>query len=428
MSLLFVTPIDVLTGVSTGLLFGTAVSAVIGVTSFVGTVFADRTLPPIAGGTATAMVTASLLSAAGVFDTSTIQPGLSLGVGLAVVLGLYTTRWGQQLAADSPRLITGSVDRTQPLAADAIDAVDAMGQVTIRSSGGVRESEGYPPLGPALRTALEDGAWRLPADLPRSELERRLEDRLREKYDLEAVAVAVDGRGRATITAAPPVNGIAKAVPEGWRAVSVRALLPMGLTPGDSVRTITDTGTVSGTVLSATVDTDVTDGGVHLSAAASEPRDCNRSTAGEATHSINGVSADSVTTGGPGRVTVAVSTTDAETLLDAEHARVAVTPRETTHEFEAVSLLERNETTIRRATLTEAVLDAVTAEDTDLEVFAVRDSEASNGDPVDKHAWQFEPEPAALTVGTEAFVLGTDTTVFGTRRDKREPAALEVGH
>ena len=426
MSPLFVTPIDVLTGVSTGLLFGTAVSAVIGVSSFVGTVFADRTLPPIAGGTATAMVTAGLLFAAGAFGARTVQPGLSLGVGLAVVLGLYTTRWGQQLAADSPRLITGSVDRTQPLAADAIDAVDAMGQVTIRSSGGVREFEGYPRLGPALRTALEDGAWRLPADLPLSELERRLEDRLRTRYDLEAVAVAVDSRGRATITAAPPVNGIAKAVPEGWRAVSVRALLPIGLTPGDSVRTITDTGTITGTVLSATLDADVAAGGVHLPAAASDPRGCNRSTAGEIAHSTTGGSADSVTTGGPGRVTVAVPTTDAETLLDADRARVAVMPRETTHEFEAVSLLERNETTIRRATLTEAVLDAVAAEDTDLEVFAIRDPEASGGDSVDKQKWQFEPEPATLTVGTEAFVLGTETTVSETRPDNQEPAALEV--
>ncbi len=430
---LFVTPVEILTGVSVALLFGIVCAAIIGCITVVVGYVADETVPSVVGGVATVAITGAGLYAAAVVDGSTIQPGLLLGVGLCFVLGLYGTSWGSQFAADLPRTTAGSTERTQPLVADAVDAVDAMGQVTIRSSGGVREFEGYPPLGPGLRATLEDGAWRLPADCPLSELETRLEDRLRTSYDLEAVSVSVDGRGRATITAAPPANGVAKRVPEGWRAVSTRALLPTGLAPGDDILVATESTTVSGMVLSATV-TPVADGGYTSpnTAPTVDTSSDNRSK-----RDGSSLSSEAEACGGDGYVTVAVPTTDADVVLETERVRIVVRPSGSTHEFDAVSLLERGGTSIRRVTVTDAVLDAVSDDETELDVFAIRTGEASTGGPAVEYEWRFEPDSGALEVGTEAFLLGPGAAAFGSESaerdesnalDEQEPAAPGVSH
>ncbi|WP_238717486.1 hypothetical protein [Natronorubrum halophilum] len=318
-----VTPVEILTGVSLALVFGTVSAAVVGCIGFATRYVGNETIPPAAGGAATLAITGTGLYAAAAVDLSTVQSGLFLGAGLNFLLGVYATSRGSRLAADLPRTAAGSVERTQPLAADAIDAVDAVGQVTVRSSGAVRELEGYPPLGPELRATLEDGAWRLPVDLPVSALETRLEDKLRMTHDLEAVSVAIDGRGRATITAAPPANGIAKQVPEGWRAVSIRALLPTGLAPGDDILVATGSETVPGTVLDETVDA-VADGG-HVDIDSSAPD----STWGDDRSEERGGSLpiDAATSGGDGCVTLAVPTTEAEPLLETDRARIVVKPR-----------------------------------------------------------------------------------------------------
>lgn len=417
MTPLFVTPVEILVGVSFGLLFGAIVAALVGCASFATSYFTEASLPPIAGGAATAALAAGGFYAAGIVEPSTVHLGHGLGVGLGFVLGLYATSWGRRLAAAVPRFTTGAVERTQPLAADAIDAVDAVGQVTVRASGGVREFEGYPPLGPELRAALEDGAWRFPADLPLSALETRLEDRLRTSYDLEAVSVSVDGRGRATITAAPPANGVAKQVPEGWRAVSVRALVPTGLAPGDEVIAVTPSEAVSGTVLSTTVEAGADRGAVD--SASTDATATDRSGAADS-------SVTAAASGGVGRVTVAVPTTDAEALLEAERVRVVVEPGETTHEFDAVSLLERDGAAIRKVTLTEPILEALDNDVVDLEVFAVRgdgaDGAASEGE------WLFEPDPGAVTVGREAFLLGSDGGNVDADPDASDRRPVEVTH
>jgi hypothetical protein len=111
--------------------------------------------------------------------------------------------------------------------------------------------EGYPPLPDDLRTTVRDGEWTFPADLPLSELERRLEERLRNDRDLAEVAVSIDDRGRATVDAAPPLGALSRRVPQGKRAVSVDALVPTGLARRDEVTVSTPDGEVEGTVLSA---------------------------------------------------------------------------------------------------------------------------------------------------------------------------------
>jgi len=416
MTLPFVTPVEILTGVSFGLLFGSVTAAAVGCLSFVAAVAGDVTIPRFAGGTGAVVLSSGASFAAGVVGPETVQPGLLLGLGLVFVLGLAATSWGRQLGTDLPRSTAGSIDRTQPLAADAIDAVDAMGQVTIRSSGSVREFEGYPPLGPALRQSLADGAWRLPADLPLSALETRLEAQLRSTYDLERVSVAVDRRGRATITAAPPTNGVAKRVPEGWRAISVRTLVPTGLAPGDDVLATTGTDAVSGTVLSATVDSTPTIATPQASAAA------DRAVTGDRT---DDTTQSGVVDGGEGQVTLAIPTTAADTLLDADRVRIVVTPAGTAAERDAISLLERNGVPVRKTTLTESVLDAVSSNESELEVFAVRSADAA-GDVT--HDWQFEPDPDALAIGSEAFLLGGDAVSEGSEPTEPTTAAVEVSH
>ncbi len=414
MTVLFITPIEILTGVSFGLLFGVVTAAVVGCLSFVATVAGDVTIPRFAGGAGAVVLSGGTSFAAGVVGPETVQPGLLLGFGLVFVLGLAATSWGRQLGTDLPRSTAGPLERTQPLAVEAIDAVDAMGQVTIRSSGGVREFEGYPPLGPALRQALEDGAWRLPADLPLSALETRLETLLGSTYDLEMVSVAVDRRGRATITAAPPANGVAKRVPEGWRAISVRTLVPTGLAPGDDVLATTGTDAVSGTVLDATVD--------------SAPATAQASTTDDMapTGDRTGEAASAgVVDGGEGQVTLAIPTTAADTLLDADRVGIVATPAGTAAERDAISLLERNRVPVRKTTLTESVLDAVSSDESDLEVFAVRSDDAADDTT---HGWYFEPDPDALAIGSEVFLLGSDAVRDTTEPTESATAAIEVSH
>ncbi|ADB59242.1 hypothetical protein Htur_0341 [Haloterrigena turkmenica DSM 5511] len=416
-------------GVSYGLLIAVVTASLVAAVAIGLGYVQRRRLPRAASGVIAITLTVGIGYAIGVFAVDPLSAqAVRIATALFVtgVIAAYAGSLGWRLATELPRKTSLPVERGRTLSGDAIDAVDVMGQVTIRASGEVRAFEGYPPLDPDLRAALEDGAWRLPADLPLAELETRLEDRLQTTYDLEAASVAVDGRGWATITAAPPSNGIARQVPKGWRAVSVPALLPTGLAPGDDVLAMTDLTTVAGTVLSTTVR-----GGKGLRADGGHTRGtpaADSSTAiddrptGTETGEAARPSATAVR-GGEGQVTVAVPTTDAETLLEADRARIVVEPGETTHEFDAVSLLERDGTAIRKVTLTEPILEALDNDALGLEVFAVRRDdigetcdagETDRTDDETGHAdatageWQFDPDPSAIAVGVEAFLLGTD--------------------
>ncbi|NUB90473.1 hypothetical protein HTZ84_15635 [Haloterrigena sp. SYSU A558-1] len=373
--------------------------------------------------------------AIGVFDVDPLsEQAVRIATALFAVgvIAAYADSLGWRLATELPRKTTLPVERGRTLSGDAIDAVDAMGQVTIRASGDVRAFDGYPPLDPDLRAALEGGAWRLPADLPLAALETRLEDRLETTFDLEAASVAVDGRGRASIAAAPPTNGVAKRVPDGWRAVSVRTLLPTGLAPGDDVLAMTEATTVAGTVLGTSVRDDVVaDGGRAAPDATATPAADGDGTGGATRSSAT------VARGGEGRVTVAVPTTDAEALLEAERARIAVVSGETTREFDAVSLLERDGTAIRKVWWSEPILAVIDDDAVDLEVFAVRraerddsgDSDAARPDAAtNEGTWRFDPDPAAISVGAEAILLGTDGEALEKRTDSDDPdrRAIEV--
>ncbi len=320
-------PSESLIGIAYGLLFGFGPALVAGLAAVGVGIARDRSFSPIVGAVVVVPATVASGALAGVFDPgATLAHGQRIAVAgtVACVLGAVTTSQGARIATELPRNQTFPLVRGKSLSAEAIDAVDAAGHVTIRSTGPIREFDGYPPLSPAVRTALEEGRWRFPADLQLAELERRLERRLRTEYGLARVECSIDGRGRTTITAAPPEKGVATSLAAGTRAVTIGGLLPSGIEPGDDVVIDTDTAVVHGTVLA------VDDGsGTAEPIAVADPPTSHE-------HRIATAGFD----GGGGRLTVAVETTDAGALLEASRPRIAVRPSGENREFEAAALLE----------------------------------------------------------------------------------------
>lgn len=371
-------PIEVLRGIAFGVLIGIVLALATGIAGFCLRYYADRSLPQVA------VVLFGLVAAGadgylvGALDASVTQlPRVIVATLVVVMLGLYANSLGQRIAADLPRETARTTRRARTLSGDAVDAVDGSGQVTLRVAGEVSDVDGYPSLDPGTRRAIAEGAWRLPADLPLDELEMRLERKLATEYDLAAVSVALDGQGLATVAAAPADQGVARQVPEGRRAVSVTGLLPTGLTPGEAVTVATSAGTASGTVLAVeAAGTDDGDG------------DDPRQFAG--------------TVGGRGRVTVAVPTTEASALLDADDGRVVVQPSDTNPAFEAVSLLDRADVRVRRVEFDDQTRETVTGADRAW-VLAARDPAA---DDDARDGWLFRPGDDALAAAEEAFVVG----------------------
>lgn len=324
---------------------------------------------------------------------------LAAGTVPVVALSLYAHGLAETVAADLPADASRQIRRERGLSADAIDAVDGMGWVTIRAAGRVREIDGYPPLEPDLRTTLENGTWRLPADLPLSALESRLEARLRTTHDLTAVSASIDERGRATITAAPPSNAVASRVPEGWRAVAVWALLPTGLAPGEEV--LVYPGEEREPVTGQVVDVDI---------------DPVRGNAGQAdAPSSSGRSGRSATPGGEGRVTVAVPTAEASVLLAHDWARIVATSGEPDADLEAFATLERAGCSVRSLSVgrpgTALASDRIDSILEDVHLLVARrgdDHDLTDAASVVDDRWTVEPEPSTLEAGDEAFVVGDE--------------------
>lgn len=319
-------------------------------------------------------------------------PRIGAAVLVVALLAVFAASQGERVASELPVGADRPTVRKRSLSAAAIDAVDAMGQVRIRTTGGVRDIDGYPPLSPDVRTAIEADAWRLPADLPLSALETRLATRLRTEYDLTAASVSIDGRGRATVAAAPATDGIAASVPDGWRAVSVSAPTPPGLEPGTAVEVAARDASTAGTVLSVDAN--------------------GRSERGTGTD-------DSV--GGHGAVTVAVPATDAAPLLAAERARIAVPATGHDPEREALARLERADYAVRHVSGGAIASRLEAADDeTDDRIHPIASSSPTEADateragvkPVsDRDRWELDPDPAKLDDRDSVFVAGDRITL-----------------
>lgn len=348
-------PVQVLLGIYLGILTGIIPALIAWGLGFLFKYVTNVTIPAfgvVVLGVAIAGVQGGLLA----LNDPTIRGApnsVTLTVALIVVmmLTLYAHNRGDVLGSSLPRRLTLRALRTQTLSRDVVELVGGRGQVRVSVLGEVDDLEGYPSLPADLRAEIRRGEWTFPADLPIAELERRLEDRLRTDLDLADASVTIDERGRAAIRAAPPPIGLSKRVPPGRRAVSIETLVPTGIARGDEVRIRVPAGTIDGTVLSA-----------RSQSGASTPPSTARDAAGESdttagdgetagTQAPEASLAVGTTTGGEGRITVAVSRDDAGRLLQADRGDVVVRSRGTRREFELLQLLRRTGKRIRRIAL-----------------------------------------------------------------------------
>lgn len=395
-------PVEILYGIYLGLLTGILPALVAWSLGFVFRYFTGVTVPGFAVvvlGLAIAGVNGGFL---GLLDeTIRNSPRLITATLVVLMVTLYAHNQGDRMGATFPRRLSLRSLRERTLSRDVVDRVGGLWEAEVTVAGPVDDLEGYPPLPPELRAELADETWTFPADLPLSELETRLADRLRAAHDLAAVSVHIDERARASIAAAPPSGALSKRVPPGERAVSVRALLPTGMARGDEVTLRTPSFSVEGTVLGAR-----TDGGGERAATPEVETDGGPGAATD-DEAPPVQPAAPTTDGGEGRVTVAVDERDAERLLGVDRARVVVRSRGSRREFELVSLLRRAGKRFRKLTVREdGALDGVALADADLDgvaVLGVRHAPAEG-----RPSWVLAPGgDERLSAGDELFAVGT---------------------
>ncbi|WP_142858224.1 potassium channel family protein [Salinigranum halophilum] len=387
-------PVEFLFGLYLGLLTGIIPALVSGVLGFVFKYVTNVTIP----GLGVVVLSLAIAGANGglmaLNDPTIIGSGERFIVAILVVLmlSLYAHSQGDRLGASVPKRLNLRKLTERTLNTDVIELVGGRGEVRVTVSGEVGDMEGYPALSADLRRSIREGEWTFPADVPLVELETRFADRLRSEFDLADVAVRLDENARATVSAAPPVGALSKRIPSGKRAVSVTALLPTGLAAGDEVEVTTGDRTVAGTVLSAKTnpkgekkESVATDGGTDT-AAPTPP-------------------VSPTVTGGEGRVTLAVSRSDATALLETAAAdRLVVRSRGIRRELELVTLLRRGGYRFRKLTVRDdGVLDGVT-----LGEVSVRDSYRVVILAV-RHegTWRITPRGSqAIAAGDELFAVG----------------------
>jgi hypothetical protein len=420
-------PVEILLGLYLGLLTGIIPALVSGVLGFVFKYFTGVTLPGfgvVVLAVAIAGVNGGLL---GLVDPSiSSSPRIMSAVLVVMMLSLYAHSQGDKLGASLPKRFSLRRLRRRTLSADVVDFVGGIGEVTVRPAGSVADLEGYPPLPTDLRTQIEGATWRLPADLPLSELEHRLVERLKTEFDVADASVSLDGRGKATIAAAPPSSGLSRRIPTGHRAVSVDALVPTGLARGERVRVTTTAGTVEGTLVSARSDPSKDPPPAPVVAPdddGDEPGGDVRTDGGTEDGGEAAPVATPTTDGGEGRVTVAVPRREADVLLKADRGTVVVRSRGTHREYKLLSHLRRSGRRIRRLELAadsplagETLAGAGIRTEHGVAVLAVRHGDGSSrgrrgrrqGGGDGTRGWSFSPTgDTRLAGGDEVFVVGT---------------------
>lgn len=339
-------PVEILFGLYLGLLTGIVPALIAGSLGFLFRYATGVTVPALAVvvlSVAVAGVSGGLL---GLIDpTISRSPRLVIAVLVVMMLSLYAHSQGDKLGATFPRRFSLRQLRKQTLSADVVDFVGGIGRVTITPTGEIGDLDGYPPITPDLREQLLAGKWQFPADLPLSELEARLERRLRSEFDLTAVEVTINRQGNATIAAAPPSGGLSRHVTSDQRAASVDTLVPTGIARRDRATVHGEEVEASGTIVSAKSS--------HGAPTSTGPDDADDEDGDRPQQS-----AAPTTTGGDGRVTLSVPTARVEDVLALDLATVSVLPRNTPADFELVSTLRRSEKQIRQVSIgVDSVLD-----------------------------------------------------------------------
>jgi hypothetical protein len=442
-------PIEVVYGLYLGLLTGIVPMFIAWALGFGFRYLTGVTIPGLAVtglGVAVAGAQGGILALADPAVTDSAMQ-VRLTVALLVVLAgtLYTHSIGDKMGAALPKRVTLRELRQRTLSAEVVDLVGGRGTVRIEIAGEIGDVEGYPPAPASLRDAIRDGEWdrEFPADVPLPELERRVESRLRSRFELQAVEVRLDERARATVGVAPPVAGLSARVGSGRRAVTVRAPAPSDLAVGDEVRVdvrVPDADTASSKGASASTRTagsaDGTsatsggpppdDGGHDAAATAdasspsppssapktpAEPDDTASETgpAAQIEGTVVGVPAVTETSPTPDRIAVSVASSDAPTVLNGPVDRLVILSRGTRLEFELVSLLRRAGGRFKRLAvgsggpLADGTLgDAAVRDEFAVAVLAVHHDDQ----------WVFAPRGGQpVAAGDELYAVGTRTAL-----------------
>jgi len=340
---------DVLIGIYLGLLAGLFPGFVAFSIGFGFRYFTNVTVPGLGvvvlGGTL-AGISGGLM---GLADPQLAESATGVTAVLVVLMAcLWAHGQGDKLAAVTPRKLTLRSLGGRTLSADLVERVDSYGQVRIRPVGGIADIEGYPPLPDELREQLDDSTWKFPVNLPLSELETRLEERLLTEYELAEAVVHIDERGLAQIAAAPSVAGLSRRVPPGERAVTIRSLLPAGMARGDVVTVALPDEPVTGPVVSAR-----TDGDTRLDPLSRRPETEDATDGSDAPAHPSAPKAPT-TTGGEGAVTLTLPQQDAKRVIRTEFAPTFVHSRGQRREYEVIDLLERHGNRFQTVTVGEA--------------------------------------------------------------------------
>ena len=406
-------PVEILIGIYIGVLTGIIPALISWGLGFAFKYFTGVTIPGfgvMAVAVALAGVNGGLLALA---DDSIVQSANAptLVTAILVVSGaaLYAHAKGDQMGANVPKRFSLKNFHERSLSPEVIDLIGRRGEIAIGVAGDVTDMVGYPPLPEDLRTEMSEAEYQFPSELAVAELERRFAGRLRTEFDVGEVSVSIDERGQASVVAAPPFSGLSKRVPSDRFAVSVNGLLPTGLARGDEVTLFVSGDRVEGTVVSARSDE-----GKSRSVAtrSSDPTPPSTAATGGEPESVARPARAPTTIGGNGRLTVTATDEDAESIVRADRARIAVQPRGKQLEYELVSLFRRCGREFRKLTVRPGgVLDGTTPaaakvrEQYGVAVLAVRDEDG----------WQFGPsDTTTLTPDDELFAVGrrSDLDVF----------------
>ena len=406
-------PVEIVFGIYLGVITGIVPALVAGVLGFVFKYVTDVTIPGL-GVVVLSLAIAGVNGGLLALNDETIRrseraPAILTAIVVVLMLSMYAHAQGDKLGASVPKRISLKQLRDRSLSTDVIELVGGRGRVSVEVAGEVSDIEGYPPLPAETRTAILDGDWTFPADLPLAELESRFEERLRTELDLADVAVRIDEQARATVSAAPPTGALSKRVPSGKRAVSVSALVPTGIARGDVVRVITPDLDAEGAVLAAKSSGKPEPGAAAApkltTAAGDDPDDDDlRADGGEGAVPSPPAATAPTTVGGEGRVTLALDRSEAAALLRADRGRVLVLSRGTRREYELTTLLRRAGKRFRRVSVVaDGPLDGHTIgeagirEAYDVAVLAARHD-----------TWTVAPSGSQpLSAGDDLFVVGS---------------------
>ncbi|WP_049982960.1 potassium channel family protein [Halorubrum sp. BV1] len=415
-------PVEILFGIYLGVITGIVPALVAGALGFIFKYVTDVTIPGL-GVVVLSLAIAGINGGLLALNDETIRssehaPALLTAIVVVLMISLYAHAQGDKLGASVPKRISLKQLRDRTLSSDVIELVGGRGRVTVEIAGEVNDMEGYPSLPAETRREIVEGEWTFPADLPLVELEDRLAERLRTELHLADVAVRIDEQARATVAAAPPTGALSKRVPAGKRAVSVSALVPTGIARGDLVRVVAPDLTAEGTVLAAR-SSGAVDAGASASVTAAESdaetgdgSDDARTDGGEAAAATPApVPATApTTTGGEGRVTVAVDRSVATKLVGSDRGRVLVLSRGTRREYELTSLLRRAGKRFRKlSVVADGPLDGHTIGELEIrETYGVAVLAARHG------SWTVAPSGSLLlSAGDDLFVVGSRDAIDG---------------